>query len=173
MASESVDLIIDDIVRREGGYVNHAADKGGPTNWGITQATLSEWRKQPVTEFQVRTLSESEAREIYRDRYITKPGFDTIPDAGVKGFLIDYGVNSGPGTAAKALQTVLGVQADGSIGPQTRAAIAAVTNWPAVYNALIAQRSQFFLGIVGRDHSQAVFALGWRNRIAEFKPRIA
>jgi len=171
--SDAVDDLISDIIRREGGYVNHPADRGGPTNWGITQGALSEWRGQPVTEFQVRTLSEGEAREIYRDRYVNKPGFDVIPDAGVKGFLIDYGVNSGPGTAAKALQTVLGVQADGAIGPQTRAAIAAVTNWAAVYNALLAHRALFFLGIVGQDHSQAVFALGWRNRMTEFKPRIA
>jgi len=171
--TDAVDAQISEILRREGGYVDHADDRGGPTNYGITQATLAAWRRQPVTPWQVKTMTEAEAREIYRTNYIDKPGFDAIPDAGVKGFLIDYGVNSGPGTAAKALQTVLGVPADGAIGPQTHAAIAAVTNWPAVYNALIAQRSQFFLGIVGRDPSQAVFALGWRNRIAEFKPRIA
>ena len=171
--SDTIEALISKVIEREGGYVNHPQDRGGPTNWGITQATLADWRGQPVTEFQVKTLSEGEAREIYRDRYVTKPGFDAIPDAGVKAFLIDYGVNSGPGTAVKALQSVLSVQADGVIGPQSKAALAKVTNWPALYNALIAQRSQFFLGIVGRDHSQAVFALGWRNRIAEFKPRIA
>lgn len=171
--SDALDEQINEILRREGGYVNHSADRGRATNFGITQATLAAWRGQPVTEWQVETMTEAEAREIYRDRYVNKPGFDVIPDAGVKGFLIDYGVNSGPGTAAKALQTVLGVQADGAIGPQTRAAIAAVTNWAAVYNALLAHRALFFLGIVGRDHSQAVFALGWRNRMTEFKPRIA
>lgn len=171
--SDALDEQINEILRREGGYVDHPNDRGGPTNFGITQATLAAWRRQPVTPWQVKTMTEAEAREIYRTNYIDKPGFDAIPDAGVKGFLVDYGVNSGPGAAVKALQTVLGVQADGSIGPITRAAIAAVTNWPAVYNALIAQRALFLLGLVGRDHSQAVFALGWRNRVAEFKPRIA
>lgn len=171
--TDALDEQISDIIRREGGYVNHPADKGGPTNHGITQATLAAWRGQPVTEWQVETMTEAEAREIYRANYIDKPGFDAIPDAGVKGFLVDYGVNSGPGAAVKAVQTVLGVPADGSIGPITRAAIAGVTNWPAVYNALLAHRALFFLGIVGRDQSQAVFALGWRNRVAEFKPRVA
>ena len=51
--SDDVDDLISDIIRREGGYVNHPDDRGGPTNYGITQATLSEWRRQPVTEFQV------------------------------------------------------------------------------------------------------------------------
>ena len=32
----TVDQMIDDILRREGGYVNHPADKGGPTKYGIT-----------------------------------------------------------------------------------------------------------------------------------------
>lgn len=169
----SIDALIDRLLEREGGYVDHVADHGGPTNFGITQATLSEWRGKPVTAFQVKTMQKDEARQIYKARYFTKPGFDAVPDPGAQELLFDYGVNSGPGTAVKALQTILSVQADGQIGPQTRSAIAAVTNWPAVYNALIAQRSQFFLGIIGRDVSQAVFALGWRNRLNEFKPRIS
>ena len=31
------DEIFDAILGKEGGYVNHSDDKGGPTNWGITQ----------------------------------------------------------------------------------------------------------------------------------------
>ena len=30
------DQIIDEIIRKEGGYVNDPADSGGETNWGIT-----------------------------------------------------------------------------------------------------------------------------------------
>lgn len=33
------DDIFNSILGKEGGYVNHPNDKGGPTNWGITQAT--------------------------------------------------------------------------------------------------------------------------------------
>lgn len=32
------DEIFNAILGKEGGYVNHPDDKGGPTNWGITQA---------------------------------------------------------------------------------------------------------------------------------------
>ena len=34
----NIDELIDDVIEREGGYVNHPADRGGPTNWGITEA---------------------------------------------------------------------------------------------------------------------------------------
>ncbi|EBX6544177.1 hypothetical protein DS229_25035, partial [Salmonella enterica subsp. enterica serovar Larochelle] len=33
------DEIFNAILEKEGGYVNHADDRGGPTNWGITQVT--------------------------------------------------------------------------------------------------------------------------------------
>jgi len=39
--------VIYDLIEREGGFSNHPADKGGPTKYGITQQTLSEWRGVP------------------------------------------------------------------------------------------------------------------------------
>ena len=36
-----IDAMITDVIRREGGYVNHPADKGGPTKYGITHKTLT------------------------------------------------------------------------------------------------------------------------------------
>ena len=35
---DNIDDLIDDLIAREGGFVDHPADKGGPTRWGITQA---------------------------------------------------------------------------------------------------------------------------------------
>src|SRR3546814_14159705 len=32
------DALIDAVIDREGRYVNHPADRGGPTCWGITEA---------------------------------------------------------------------------------------------------------------------------------------
>ena len=33
-----IDDLLDGLIEREGGYVNHPADRGGPTCWGITEA---------------------------------------------------------------------------------------------------------------------------------------
>ena len=68
-----IDTILDEIIRREGGYVNHPADRGGPTNFGITAQTLGSWRKlgRPATAAEVQALTETEARAIYRQQYIT------------------------------------------------------------------------------------------------------
>ena len=35
----TADQIIEGILGKEGGYVDHPSDKGGPTRWGITQTT--------------------------------------------------------------------------------------------------------------------------------------
>jgi lysozyme family protein len=32
------DRLIDELIEREGGYVNHPGDKGGPTRFGNTEA---------------------------------------------------------------------------------------------------------------------------------------
>jgi len=72
-----IDAILDRIIRREGGYVNHPADRGGATNFGITAQTLGNWRKlgRPATVAEVMALTETEARAIYRQQYIAGPGF--------------------------------------------------------------------------------------------------
>ena len=53
----AVEQMIDDVIRREGGFVDHPHDRGGPTNFGITQATLSRHLGRPASVADVRRLS--------------------------------------------------------------------------------------------------------------------
>ena len=62
--------IIETILQREGGYVDHPADKGGPTNFGITQATLANYREHAVTATDVHSLTRTEAAAIYEAIYV-------------------------------------------------------------------------------------------------------
>jgi lysozyme family protein len=99
------ETVIDAILQKEQGYVDHPDDKGGPTNWGITQAVArANGYDGPMQDMPV-----SLAREIYRKRYIVTPGFDkvAIQSEAIAQELIDTGVNMGPGKAAEFLQTAL------------------------------------------------------------------
>ena len=123
MPDAGFDVILDEIIRREGGFVNDPADRGGATKYGITIGVLRKWRSTTVTVDDVRALTKPEAKEIYRARYILAPRFDRIKDADLRGQVVDYGVNSGPGTAARDLQRA----PDGIIGPKSLNAVTART----------------------------------------------
>lgn len=159
--------IIDAIIRREGGFVNHAADRGGATNYGITQQTLAEYRGHPVSVDDVRNLTADEARRIYADRYITRPSFDRIAHPAMMGLAVDCAVNHGPDRAARWLQQAAGVAVDGAVGPVTLAAVNGADG-AYLYRHVLAERCRFYGSLVTRDPSQAAFAAGWAVRLAEF-----
>lgn len=109
------DEIFDEILGKEGGYVNHPDDKGGPTKWGITEkvARAHGYRGD------MRNLTRGQALEILETDYWYGPRFDRVAKASpdVAAELCDTGVNMGPSVAAKMLQRWLNVfnQAGGCI----------------------------------------------------------
>lgn len=172
-AKAEIDRMIADLIDREGGFVNHPADRGGATKYGITRATLANWRGSPVSSHDVKALERSEAVEIYRAVYFFGPGIDNLP-AGLQAHVFDIGVNSGPRTAVKLLQRSLNglgerLKVDGIIGPETRAAAA---RHPAdvVNRELVTVRLGFYEDIVASDPRQVAFIKGWRNRAQSFLP---
>mgnify|MGYP001556693352 CR=1 FL=1 len=78
--------------------------------------------------------------------------------------VFDYAVNSGPGRAVKSLQSVLGVAADGVVGPVTRAA-ATKAEPVGVINALCDARLSFLKSL----GTWSTFGNGWTNRVASVR----
>jgi lysozyme family protein len=145
----SDDAILDGILRREGGFVNHKLDAGKATNFGITQATLSEWRGRPASVDDVRDMPVEEAKAIYRSRYI-KP-FDAMQlPAELKAQVVDIAVNSGVTTARGLL-----------VRAQQQTA-------RPVTVQLVIERLRFYARIVKTKPTQAVFLEGWLMRAVEF-----
>lgn len=163
----SIDAILSDIIRREGGFVHHAADRGGPTKYGITQQTLAAHRGHPVSVDDVRNLTEAEARAIYAERYITRPGFDRLAHPALMALVVDCAVHHGPDRAARWLQQAAGVAVDGVVGPVTLAAVNGADG-AHLYRQVLAERCRFYGRLITRDPSQAAFAAGWAARLAEF-----
>ena len=143
----------------EGNYVNNPADPGGPTNFGITLAGLSEWRGKHCTAQDVRLLSEAEAREIYQVRYWQTVAGTGLP-SGLDLMVFDFGVNHGPGSAVKMLQRIVGAVQDGAAGPNTlkRAACQG-----AVLRARIAALASAQQAFYASLHNQ-IFGKGWAAR---------
>jgi len=109
------------VLRHEGGYVDHPDDPGGATSRGVTQRTYDAWtRVAGLPSRSVREIEPEEVAAIYHEQYWTKAGAG-LP-IGLDYAVFDYAVNSGPTQAARDLQRVLGVDVDGIIGAQTKAA---------------------------------------------------
>ena len=123
----SVRQIAEEIVAREGGYVNDPADPGGPTNHGVTLATLQRLGRDVTGDGRVdladlQALDAADAVDIFLDRYFDRPGLYRLPDA-LQAPVFDMSVNAG-GIAVKLLQRVLKARGysladDGELGPAT------------------------------------------------------
>lgn len=172
----TADDIITDVLRREGSaYTNDPTDHGGPTKYGITLRDLRAWRADlAVTANDVEALTEAEARDIYRERYVRQPGFDTIPDEWLRAFLVDAGVLQGPRNAIKFLQRALGVESDGVLGPVTLGALAQAPQQP-LRKAVLRERIQHLVACAIVDVPPDVvsttnlkYLRGWLNRVASF-----
>ena len=92
-----------------------------------------------------------------------------VSSADVRAFATDWGVNSGPTIPIKALQQILGIVADGIMGPHTASA-ANQADAATLYKQLYLARLKFIGHLISRDPSQAVFAEGWLNRMAGLLP---
>jgi lysozyme family protein len=73
--------MLNDVLQKEGGDVNNSADRGGPTKYGITQATLSKFLERAVTSEDVKNLDIGTARDIYELRYYHQPRIAKLPEA--------------------------------------------------------------------------------------------
>jgi lysozyme family protein len=175
--------IIDEIILREGdAYTNNPADRGGPTKYGITQATLSAYfGSRQATVEDVQNLTRDQAVEIYQKLYIAPffPLGQITPR--LLGLLVDSGVQHGTSRAVKWLQTAIGAQADGILGPGS------LQNWQPyavgtrdqneVYRATLIRRIKFYADITAGNLTDAdkdgipdnlEMLRGWINRICEF-----
>ncbi|MEJ2037996.1 MAG: glycosyl hydrolase 108 family protein [Desulfosarcinaceae bacterium] len=173
----TIDDMINDILRREGGYVDHPADRGGPTNHGITIKTLSNYIGRAALKSEVESLSEDVARDIYERNYYAAPRVDRLPPE-IQPFIFDCAVNHGPRRAIKFVQSVVNqagydppLSVDGAMGPNTRrgAEWAQREMGPVFLEALMEERRNFYRLIVRERPSQKVFLAGWMNRVDEFK----
>ena len=151
-------------LRHEGGFSDHPSDKGGRTNFGITQATLDQFRRKDASlPLDVADLTETEAAQIYRAGYWL---FEGVADQSVATKLLDMSVNLGPVRTVMLCQRALysDVAIDGRWGPKTEAAANAC---PDLLARLCLEQEWFYRRIVERDTSQAVFLKGWIRRAQE------
>jgi lysozyme family protein len=161
MAASNYARCLKTTLRYEGGYVNHPKDPGGATNKGVTQAVYDAWRVQHAQpKRSVRSITDEEVAAIYRRKYWDAVKGDDLP-VGVDMAVFDFAVNSGVSRAVKYLQQIVGVQADGVMGPKTLAAV------KASKSDVAAELNANRLAFMRRLSTWSTFGRGWSARMAD------
>jgi lysozyme family protein len=176
-----IDQLIDTVIGREGDYSDHPTDRGGATQWGITEAVA----RAHGYRGDMRAFPRDDAMAIYRRIYWVRPGFDRIADLApeVAAELFDTGSNMGPAVAVSFLQRALNALNRGAsdypdIVPGPRiddATLAALTTFLArrkphgesvLMKALEALQGERYLDLAERRPANEAFLYGWlANRL--------
>lgn len=177
----SIAPIIDDIIRREGEFSDHPADKGGPTRWGITEAVA----RASGYAGDMRQLPRQYAEALYMRRYINEPGFNRVMlvSLPIAEEMIDTGVNMGTSLPGPWLQRVLNalnqqarifpdLVVDGQIGPATISALRSVISRrgpdgeKVIVRTLKCLKGARYLEITEAREKNEEFFFGWMlNRV--------
>lgn len=119
---------IDYVFKNEGDdkYTDRSDDKGGPTKFGITLATLTAYQKRPTTDTEVMGLTRDVAKSIAKTVFWKPLRLDDVIEKAVATAILDISFPEGIGTAAKFVQIAVGIPAkkiDGVLGSESVAEI--------------------------------------------------
>lgn len=152
-------LIIEDVLEHEGGYVNDPRDKGGETKFGIS--------KRWFPEVDIKNLTKQEAIRLYYDHYWKPSRAYELPEE-LRATYFDMCVNMGQTQAVKILQKAINskisgiIDIDGKIGPKTIQSSAMLEK-----GRLQAYRCLYYANLVKKEPSQERFYYGWFKRAIE------
>lgn len=173
--------IIDDLIQREGGYVDNRDDRGGATCWGITEAVA----RANGYMGDMRSLPRGFAEAVYTKRYINDPGFAKVLAISslIGEEMIDTGVNMGVSHPGPWLQRILNalnqqqrtfpdLVVDGQLGAATLGALKTVIRQRGrdgeivIARALNCQQGARYLDITENREQNESFFYGWMlNRV--------
>ncbi|KEJ89487.1 holin-associated N-acetylmuramidase [Sulfitobacter donghicola] len=182
---QSVREIAQEIVAREGGYVNDPDDPGGATNFGVTIHTMRRLgldldKDGQITPADVRRLTRAQAVEIFLEHYYTRPLIAELPQS-LQPSVFDMYVNAG-GNAVKILQRLLvemghSLSVDGVLGPQSLGVVREADRQASGYlvDAYGIARRNYYFRLADRRRASRKYARtraggkgGWIKRAEEF-----
>lgn len=181
----SVRQIAEDILSREGGFVDDPDDPGGATRFGVTLSTLRRLGRDldgdgSISRADLMRLTKSEAADIFVKHYFDAPKLGALPGA-LHPTVFDMQVNAGA-QAVRLLQRLLvkmgiDLAVDGRIGPLTAAAAreAFALAPDHLVDAYGIERRNYYYGLADRRPPLRKFARrrdggkgGWIRRAETF-----
>lgn len=158
------------ILSYEGGFSNHPADKGGPTNKGVT---IKTWRSVgydkdgdgDIDVDDLRLLTDNDVvNRVLKPHYWDRWKADEIKSQSIANLVVDWVWASGKHGITN-VQRILGVKADGIVGPKTLAALNGHKDPKYLFARIHAARVTFIENLCIKEPSQKQFRTGWLRRL--------
>ncbi|ESQ78493.1 glycoside hydrolase family 108 protein [Asticcacaulis sp. YBE204] len=176
-----------DVLGIEGGHANHAADKGGETNYGISLRFLKlegkiDLNSDGFADFDldfdgdidgadIRLLTPVQAGNLFYRCFWNRAEMADLPQP-IDGAVLDQAVNGGIVASVKMLQKALNrlvigadLVVDGNLGPKTKQRVLAAK--PQMNRLIFNYRQEAearYNELVRLDSTQVVFLDGWVKR---------
>ena len=145
MYDKNFEKIVQLVFGSEGGFSNHPNDRGGRTNYGVTQSTYNGWRrKKGLPAKDVFYITKEEAKQLYYEEFWKASGADKLTDPREAYILFDMAVNSSPYEAKKLFK-----QSNEN------------------FYEFLNNRKDFYKNLINRRPDQKVFEKGWMNRLKQ------
>ena len=169
----SFDFLMWSVGLSEGGYADHLHDRGGKTNYGITQPFLDEYCDlQKLPHRPVKQMTRDMARDAYFHLIwcgVWVRAREVCEIAPATGFVYaDAAILHGRAIAARFLQREVGTVADGKVGPQTLTDLLSETRNRGdqkIAEGIMRRRRELIEDLVREYPDQQVFYHGWVNRL--------
>ena len=136
--TEDFTLAVNEVLKFEGGYVNHSSDPGGETNYGIS--------KRAYPDLDIKNLTKADAIAIYYRDYWIPSGCDALPMA-LATCVFDTAVNMGQGVARRMLKECADTQGVGD------------------WRKYLQLRKDRYAFLIARNPKLKAFQKGWLNRV--------
>lgn len=163
-----IDTLWPFILSWEGGFANVAGDLGGATKYGVT---ISTWKAQgydkdgdgDIDVDDLKKITPDDAKMICRRNFWNRWKADEINDQSLANMLVDWVWASGK-YGITIPQQMLGVKADGIVGPKTIAALNR-QNPKEFFNKLFQRRKKYLNDICVSRPANSKFLKGWLRRL--------
>lgn len=168
--------LVAEVIRVEGGFVDHPDDSGGATCWGITQRLARAYGYRG----HMKDLTQAEAARIYKLEFWDKLKLDELAEVmpRVAEELFDSSVNVGQTAAAGWLQRSLNalnkkgelwpdLSVDGDVGVKTLESVKALKSHRASQGELVllwmltSLQGAFYVSLAERREKDESFVYGW------------
>ena len=174
---------VQQVIKAEGGFVNHPADKGGMTIFGVSRKhhpSLWIWKqidcwvkeglpaKAITVKAQDNELFMACIEVVYSTLYWEPMKLDQFPNITRYPFF-NCAVNIGVPRTIKMIQKLSGALVDGVLGGQTIKAVKDFRDHEELVDLFYQQWQEYYDRIIANNPSQKVFEKGWAARIKEVK----